>query len=73
MDLAPIPLGSAAAAAFPSVLVRGRDAERLRRGLRVDATGHGDAVVAALDEGGDLLALVRDSGDTARPVAVFAG
>jgi tRNA pseudouridine55 synthase len=70
--LAVIPLATAAAAAFPRRDLTGAQASALAHGARLDATGTGDAPVAAFAPDGSLVALLTDEDGRARSLAVFA-
>ena len=71
-ELAVLPLGDAAAAAFPRRDLDGADAERIAHGVRVPAAGI-VGVYAAFGPDGTFLALLEDHGPVAKPVAVFVG
>lgn len=62
-------LASAAAEVFPVRALSEAEAVDLGHGRRITATG-ADGVVAAIDEGGRLVALVEDRAAEARPVFV---
>ncbi len=71
-ELEVIPLATAAAAAFPRRDLTGAQASALAHGARLDATGTGDAPVAAFGPDGSLVALLTDEEGRARSLAVFA-
>ena len=67
-----IPLGQAAAAAFPARQLTGGEAAALSHGGALAATGDGSpGPVAAFGPDGTFIALIEDKGGRARPVAVF--
>jgi tRNA pseudouridine55 synthase len=66
-----LPLADAAAAEFPRKNVTEREAERVAHGATLPATGLAPGPVAVFGPAGDLIALVTDKGDQARPLAVF--
>ena len=67
-----IPLGQAAAAAFPTRELTGEEAAALSHGAALAATHDGGpGPVAAFGPDGSFIALVEDRGGRARPVAVF--
>ncbi|GAA1991762.1 tRNA pseudouridine(55) synthase TruB [Kitasatospora viridis] len=69
-----LPIGEAAAAAFPRWELGEEDARRLATGARLAAPGLGVAgPIAAFAPDGTFLALVEEKGEQARPVAVFVG
>jgi len=70
-QLTVLPLGDAAAAAFPRHEVDEETARRLRHGMPIPRTGLGDGPVAVFGPGGDFLALVQDRGPRAKALAVF--
>ena len=70
-QLTVLPLGDAAAAAFPRHEVDEETARRLRHGMPFPRTGLGDGPVAVFGPGGDFLALVQDRGPRAKALAVF--
>jgi len=71
-ELRVIPLGQAAAAAFPTRQLTGEEAAALSHGAALAATpGGGPGPVAAFGPDGAFIALVEDKGGRARPVAVF--
>jgi tRNA pseudouridine55 synthase len=67
-----IPLATAAAAAFPRRDLTDAQASALAHGAKLDATGTGDAPVAAFAPDGSLVALLTDEQGRARSLAVFA-
>lgn len=67
-----IPLADAAAAAFPRRDLTLAEARALARGVRIEATGTGQAAVAAFSPSGSLVALLADTDDAARSLVVFA-
>jgi tRNA pseudouridine55 synthase len=60
----------AAAAVFPVRTLTADETTDLRHGKRVRASGQGDGPVAALDPGGELVALLEDRGAQARSLFV---
>ena len=66
-----IPLERAAADAFPSRLLTDAEARWLSHGGRLPGSGAAPGPVAAFGPDGTLIALVEESGDQARPLAVF--
>jgi tRNA pseudouridine55 synthase len=71
-ELEMLPLAAAAAAAFPRRDLTDAQARALGHGARLDATGTGDAPVAAFAPDGSLVALLTDEQGQARSLAVFA-
>jgi tRNA pseudouridine55 synthase len=67
-----LPIADAARAAFPARELTDDEARRLAHGHRLDATGTGPDPVAAFAPDGHLVALVSDTGPTARPLVVLA-
>ncbi|HLI36291.1 MAG TPA: tRNA pseudouridine(55) synthase TruB [Streptosporangiaceae bacterium] len=67
------PLEAAAAAAFPRRDVTGEQARRVSHGGTLPAAGFGPEPAAVFGPDGTFIALVREEGGRARPVAVFAG
>jgi tRNA pseudouridine55 synthase len=67
-----LPIADAARAAFPARELTDDEARRLAHGHRLDATGTGPEPVAAFAPDGHLVALVSDTGPTARPLVVLA-
>lgn len=65
-------LDEAVMAAFPSRVVSAEEARRVRHGARLPAADLGPGPVGVFGPGGELLALVEESEDVARPLAVFA-
>ena len=70
-ELTALPLADAVAAAFPVRVVDSDEAVRLSHGAKLAAAGIA-GTYAAFGPDGAFLALLEDSGDLARPVAVFA-
>ncbi len=66
-----LPLADAVRAAMPVRTVTDEEARALSYGQALSASGF-DAVHGALTAGGAVVALMRDEGDEARPVVVFA-
>ena len=60
----------AAAAVFPVRTLTTDETTDLRHGKRVSASGQGEGPVAALDPGGELVALLEDRGPQARSLLV---
>jgi len=71
-DFTVLPLSAAARAAFPARELTAEEAAKLRHGQRLKATGAGEAPVAAFDPDGELVAVLTESGPTARPLVVLA-
>ncbi len=72
--LAVLPIGAAAAAAFPRWDLDADQAKQLSHGARLKAPGMGvDGPIAVFGPDGTFLALVEEKGGQARPVAVFVG
>jgi tRNA pseudouridine55 synthase len=67
-----LPLAAAAAAAFPRRDLTVAQARDLGHGVRLPATGTGEAPVAAFAPDGSLVALLTDTDGLARSLAVFA-
>ena len=67
-----IPLEEAARRAFPARELTGDEALRVSHGQRLKAAGEGLGPVAAFAPDGHLVALVEESGPTARPLVVLA-
>lgn len=67
-----ISLADAAAAGFPRRDLTAEQALAIARGQRLAATGTGDQPVAAFGPDGSLVALLADTGDLARSLAVFS-
>jgi tRNA pseudouridine55 synthase len=63
---------AAAAAAFPRRDLTDAEARAIGHGARLPATGAGETPVAAFASDGTLVALLTDTGDQARSLAVFA-
>ncbi|MFE2109981.1 tRNA pseudouridine(55) synthase TruB [Kitasatospora sp. NPDC059463] len=69
-----LPIGAAAAAAFPRWDLDADQAKQLSHGARLKAPGMGvDGPIAVFGPDGTFLALVEEKGGQARPVAVFVG
>ncbi|MFE6053921.1 tRNA pseudouridine(55) synthase TruB [Kitasatospora sp. NPDC056446] len=69
-----LPIGEAAAAAFPRWDLDEAAAEKLSHGARLKAPGMGvDGPIAVFGPDGRFLALVEETGGQAKPVAVFVG
>jgi tRNA pseudouridine55 synthase len=66
-----IPLARAAGDAFPSRLLTDAEARWLSHGGRLPGSGAVPGPVAAFSPDGTLIALVEESRDQARPLAVF--
>ena len=67
-----LPMAQAARQAFPSRELSAAEAVRLAHGQRLDASGVAHSPVAAFAPDGRLVALVADTGPTARPLVVLA-
>jgi len=72
-DFQVMPLAEVARKAFPVRELSADEARRLAHGQRLKAVGMGDKPVAAFDPDGWLVALVSESGPTARPLLVLRG
>ncbi|MGF1432259.1 tRNA pseudouridine(55) synthase TruB [Kitasatospora sp. LaBMicrA B282] len=73
-QLTVLPIGEAAAAAFPRWDIGGQEAKRLATGARLPAPGLGvEGPIAVFGPGEQFLALVEEKGGQAKPVAVFVG
>jgi tRNA pseudouridine55 synthase len=70
-ELGMIPLGVAAAAAFPRRDLTQAQAVAVAHGARLEPTGTGEQPVAAFAPDGALVALLTDADGRARPLAVF--
>jgi tRNA pseudouridine55 synthase len=68
-----IPLADAAAAAFARRDLTADEARLVGHGVRLPATGAGEAPVAAFGPDGSLIALLTEEAGQARPLAVFVG
>jgi len=68
-----LPLAEAAAAAFTRRDVSAEQARLVAHGGRLPAVGLGAAPVAVFGPDGELLALMEERGDEARPLAVLSG
>jgi tRNA pseudouridine55 synthase len=66
-----LPIGDAVAAAFPRRDVSADDARKIAHGGRLPAAGLGPGPVGVYAPDGTLLALVEESGQVAKPLAVF--
>lgn len=66
------PLGKAVAAAFPSRWVSADEARRVVHGGRLPAAGLGPGPVGVFGPDGDLLALMEESDEVAKPLAVLS-
>lgn len=71
-DFAVVLLEDAARRAFPARELTDDEALRLSHGQRLKAAGEGPGPVAAFAPDGRLVALVEESGPTARPLVVLA-
>jgi len=71
-ELHVLPLAEVARRTFPVRELTADEARRLAHGQRLKAVGLGEKPVAAFDPGGALVALVTESGPTARPLLVLA-
>ncbi|MFZ5870902.1 MAG: tRNA pseudouridine(55) synthase TruB [Actinomycetota bacterium] len=70
-DFSVLPLAQAARAAFPVRELTDDEARRLAHGQRLRALGTGEAPVAAFAPDGRLVAVLAESGPTARPLVVL--
>lgn len=68
-----LPLAVAARAAFPARELSSDEARRLAHGQRLSAVGLGKGPVAAFAPDGSLVALLSETGPTARPLLVVQG
>ncbi|GAA3603047.1 tRNA pseudouridine(55) synthase TruB [Nonomuraea rosea] len=66
-----LPIAEAVAAAFPRRDVTAEEARVIGHGGRLPAAGLGKGPIGVFGPEGELLALVEEQGDTARPLAVF--
>lgn len=66
-----VPVAQAARLAFPARELTAEEAERLSHGQRLRATGLGEGPTAAFAPDGSLVALVAESGPTAKPLLVL--
>lgn len=66
------PLATAARSVFPVRALTEDEVRRLAHGQRLDPAGLGSDPVAAFSPDGALIALVRETGTTCRPLLVFA-
>ena len=71
-EFAVLPMADAARAAFPSRELDDDEARRLVHGQRLAAVGLGDTPTAAFAPDGRLVAIVSETGPTARPLLVLA-
>lgn len=69
-DFSVLPLADAARAAFPARELTQEEADRLGHGQRLRAVGTGEQPVAAFAPDGRLVAVLTESGPTARPLVV---
>ena len=65
------PLADAAAAAFPRLDLTEEQARKVAHGVRLPAAGLGAGPAAVFGPDGALIALMREEGGQARPLAVF--
>ena len=72
-DFTVLPMAQAARAAFPARELTDDEARRLSHGMRVDAAGTGEVPVAAFAPDGALVAILTETGPTARPLLVLLG
>jgi tRNA pseudouridine55 synthase len=72
-QLVVLPVAQAARAAFPARELSEDEAKRLKHGRRLKAVGLGEGPVAAFAPDGSLVALVSESGPTAKPLLVLQG
>lgn len=70
-EFAVVPIAEAAAATFPSVVLEEAEATAVGYGRPLQRRLADDAEVALFDASGRFLALYRNEGEKARPVAVF--
>lgn len=70
-ELVTLPLAAAVASAFPRLDVDAGTARRVSQGVPLAATGLSAGPVGVFGPGDALLALVQDSDDRAKPLAVF--
>jgi tRNA pseudouridine55 synthase len=66
-----LPIGEAVAAAFPRRDVNAEEARAVGHGGRLPAAGLGKGPIGVFGPEGELLALVEEQGEVARPLAVF--
>jgi tRNA pseudouridine55 synthase len=71
-EFAVLAMADAARAAFPVRELDADEARRLAHGQRLDAVGLGEHPVAAFAPDGTLVAILRETGPTARPLLVLA-
>ncbi len=67
-----LPLAAAVAAAFPRRLLTAEQARLVSHGGRLPAAGLGPGPVGAFGPNGDVLAVVQEFGEVAKPLVVFA-
>lgn len=72
-DFAVLPMADAARAAFPARELDADEARRLVHGQRLTAVGLGEQPTAAFAPDGSLVAIVSETGPTARPLLVLQG
>ncbi len=72
-ELAVLPMAAAARLALPARELSAEEARKLAHGQRLKATGRGEGPVAAFAPDGELVAIIEESGPTARPLLVLAG
>jgi tRNA pseudouridine55 synthase len=73
VEFALMPIGEAAAAAFPRRDVSAEDAKRVAHGVRLPAAGLGHGPIAVFGPDQTFIALVEEKAGQARPLAVFVG
>ncbi|MFE0151261.1 tRNA pseudouridine(55) synthase TruB [Nonomuraea sp. NPDC059007] len=67
-----LPIGEAVSAAFPRMDVTAEQARVISHGGRVASVGLGAGPIGVFGPEGELLALVEEQGNSAKPLAVFA-
>lgn len=72
-DFAVLPIADAARVAFPARELDADEARKLVHGQRLAAVGLGEQPTAAFAPDGSLVAIVTETGPTARPLLVIAG
>ena len=72
-ELTMLPLADAARAALPARDLTAEEARRLAHGQRLRATGLAGGPVAAFAPDGTLVAIIEETGPTARPLLVLGG
>jgi tRNA pseudouridine55 synthase len=72
-EFAVMPIGDAAAAAFPRRDVSAEDAKRVAHGVRLPAAGLGRGPIAVFGPDQTFIALVEEKAGQTRPLAVFVG